>query len=237
MRIKYSIKEKQEGYAYAQEYSLNVSYKNLTQVCNNVRGLPVAKALDFLNKAEKKETAVLFSTYNKKIGHRKELGGKQGRYPVKAIGMVKKVLLNAINNARVLQMDEDTLTVAHIAANKQHVYSRLAPKGKRMRANYETAKLEIALKGDVKQIAEVSLPEKKKKKKEKVEETKPEGEVKPEVVEKEKEEPKVEKKEKEIKKPEEKAKPEKKEEKKVEKPEVKKETKKTEEKTSEKKGE
>lgn len=234
MKLKYSIKEKQEGYAYAQEYSLNVSYKNLTQVCNNVRGLPVVKALDFLNKAEKKETAVLFSTYSKKIGHRKELGGKKGRYPVKAIGMVKKVLLNAINNARVLQMDEDTLVVAHIAANKQHVYSRLAPKGKRMRANYETAKIEIALKGDVKKIAEVSLPEKKKKKK--VEEIKPESEVKPETIEEVKEEPNKFEEEKEIKSGE-KAEPKEKEGKKAEKPEVKKETKKTEEKTSEKKGE
>ena len=59
------------------------------------------------------------------MGHRRELGGKKGRYPVKAVGMVKKVLLNAINNARVFQIDEDSLVVAHIAANKQHVYSRL----------------------------------------------------------------------------------------------------------------
>lgn len=172
MKMKYSVKYQEEGYSYAQEYSLNVSYKSLTQVCKNIRGLPVAKALDFLNKAEKMETAVLFSTYNKKMGHRRELGGKKGRYPVKAVGMVKKVLLNAINNARVLQIDEDSLVVAHIAANKQHVYSRLAPKGKRMKANYVTAKLEIALKGEVKKIAEVSLPEKKKKKKVEVEEQK-----------------------------------------------------------------
>ncbi len=172
MKMKYSVKYQEEGYSYAQEYSLNVSYKSLTQVCKNIKGLPVAKALDFLNKAEKMETAVLFSTYNKKMGHRRELGGKKGRYPVKAVGMVKKVLLNAINNARVLQIDEDSLVVAHIAANKQHVYSRLAPKGKRMKANYVTAKLEIALKGEVKKIAEVSLPEKKKKKKVEVEEQK-----------------------------------------------------------------
>ncbi len=175
--MKYSVKYQEEGYSYAQEYSLNVSYKSLTQVCKNIKGLPVAKALDFLNKAEKMETAVLFSTYNKKMGHRKELGGKKGRYPVKAIGMVKKVLLNAINNARVLQIDEDSLVVAHIAANKQHVYSRLAPKGKRMKANYVTAKLEIALKGEVKKIAEVSLPEKKKKKKVETETEVPKTEV------------------------------------------------------------
>lgn len=175
--MKYSVKYQEEGYSYAQEYSLNVSYKSLTQVCKNIKGLPVAKALDFLNKAEKMETAVLFSTYNKKMGHRKELGGKKGRYPVKAVGMVKKVLLNAINNARVLQIDEDSLIVAHIAANKQHVYSRLAPKGKRMKANYVTAKLEIALKGEVKKIAEVSLPEKKKKKKVETETEVPKTEV------------------------------------------------------------
>lgn len=175
--MKYSVKYQEEGYSYAQEYSLNVSYKSLTQVCKNIKGLPVAKALDFLNKAEKMETAVLFSTYNKKMGHRKELGGKKGRYPVKAVGMVKKVLLNAVNNARVLQIDEDSLIVAHIAANKQHVYSRLAPKGKRMKANYVTAKLEIALKGEVKKIAEVSLPEKKKKKKVETETEVPKTEV------------------------------------------------------------
>lgn len=175
--MNYSVKYQEEGYSYAQEYSLNVSYKSLTQVCKNIKGLPVAKALDFLNKAEKMETAVLFSTYNKKMGHRKELGGKKGRYPVKAVGMVKKVLLNAINNARVLQIDEDSLVVAHIAANKQHVYSRLAPKGKRMKANYVTAKLEIALKGEVKKIAEVSLPEKKKKKKVETETEVPKTEV------------------------------------------------------------
>jgi len=177
MKMNYSVKYQEEGYSYAQEYSLNVSYKSLTQVCKNIKGLPVAKALDFLNKAEKMETAVLFSTYNKKMGHRKELGGKKGRYPVKAVGMVKKVLLNAINNARVLQIDEDSLVVAHIAANKQHVYSRLAPKGKRMKANYVTAKLEIALKGEVKKIAEVSLPEKKKKKKVETETEVPKTEV------------------------------------------------------------
>jgi large subunit ribosomal protein L22 len=177
MKMNYSVKYQEEGYSYAQEYSLNVSYKSLTQVCKNIKGLPVAKALDFLNKAEKMETAVLFSTYNKKMGHRKELGGKKGRYPVKAVGMVKKVLLNAINNARVLQIDEDSLVVAHIAANKQHVYSRLAPKGKRMKANYVTAKLEIALKGEVKKIAEVSLPEKKKKKKVEMETEVPKTEV------------------------------------------------------------
>ncbi len=224
MKLKYSVKFKEDGYAYAQEYSLNVSYKNLTQVCKNIKGLPVAKALDFLNKAEKMETAVLFSTYNKKMGHRKELGGRKGRYPVKAIGMVKKVLLNAVNNARVLQIDEESLVVAHAAANKQKIYSRLAPKGKRMKANYETAKLEIALKGDVKKIAEVSLPEKKKLK-----EKKPETKVK-EVEEVKPKTEKVEVKKKEVKveevKKEEKPKTEKKEE-----------VKEKKEKVSEKKGE
>lgn len=170
MSLKYSVKYEGEGYSYAQEYGLNVSYKDLTQVCKNIRGLPVAKALEFLNKAEKMDTAVLFSTYNKHMGHRRELGGKKGCYPVKAIKMVKKVLLNAVNNARVLQIDEQSLVVIHAAGNKQMIHSRLAPKGKRMKANYETAKLEIALKGEVKKIAEVSLPEKKKKKKVETEE-------------------------------------------------------------------
>ena len=73
MKMKYSVKYQEEGYSYAQEYSLNVSYKSLTQVCKNIRGLPVAKALDFLNKAEKMETAVLFQPITKD-GAQKRIG-------------------------------------------------------------------------------------------------------------------------------------------------------------------
>lgn len=156
MQISYSFQKKGNNLAYAQEYNLDASYKDLTEVCRSIKHLPVAKAMSLLEKAARMEVPILYTSHNKKLGHRHELGGKKGRYPVKAAKIVKKVLVNAINNAKVLQLDENTLTVAHAAANKQSIYPRLSPKGRRMRMNYETARVEIVLRGAGKKIAEIT---------------------------------------------------------------------------------
>ncbi len=161
MHMKYSFKADGNGYAFAQKYDLDASYKDLSEVCSSIRGKSYKDALSLLEKAERMEIPIEYKRFNKKLGHRRELGGKKGRYPVKAIRIVKKVLLNAFNNAKVKHLKEETLVVVHAAANKQSVYPRLAPKGRRMRWDYETARVEIALKGEPMPIAEMSLPEKK----------------------------------------------------------------------------
>jgi len=165
--MRYSFEGKGEGYAFAQKYNVDASYKDLSEVCRSIRRLPVEKAVQLLGMAERMEIPIEYRRHNKKLGHRRELGGKKGRYPIKAARLVKIVLLNALNNARVRQIDESTLTVKHAAANKQAIYPRMSPKGKRMRWNYETARIEIVLKGEPRQLAEISLPEKGAEKQEK----------------------------------------------------------------------
>ncbi|MCX8200223.1 MAG: 50S ribosomal protein L22 [Candidatus Micrarchaeota archaeon] len=164
MQMYYSFQKKGENYAYAQQYNLDASYKDLCEVCKSIKHKPVAKAMELLSKAEKMEVPILYTSHNKKLGHRRELGGKKGRYPVKAVRIVKKVLQNAINNAKVCQLEEDTLSVVHAAANKQSIYPRLSPKGRRMRMNYETARVEIVVRGTKKKIAEISPAAKPAKK-------------------------------------------------------------------------
>jgi ribosomal protein L22 len=61
-------------------------------------------------------------------------------------------------SARAKGLGEDRLIVIHAAANKQHIYRRLQPKGLRKRHDYETARVELA-------VAEIVRKEKPAKKK------------------------------------------------------------------------
>ncbi|MEM3399666.1 MAG: 50S ribosomal protein L22 [Candidatus Micrarchaeia archaeon] len=139
------------GYSYktnglcakAQLYDIDASFKDLSQVCSAIKGKPTDVALKFLNDVKKMEKPVVYRKFNKKLGHRSELGGKKGRYPKKAAGIVLQVLKNAIANAEFMGIVHPY--VKHACANKQSIFYRIAPKGRLMRSNYETARVEIIL--------------------------------------------------------------------------------------------
>ena len=122
---------------------VDASFKDLTEVCGNIRGLSVEKAFSLLEEAKAMKRPILYRSHNKKLGHRRELGGKKGRYPVKAVTIVLKVLKSAVANALNKGLEESSLIVLHAAANKKEHYPRLQPKGRRMRHDYETARVEI----------------------------------------------------------------------------------------------
>ncbi len=139
-----------EGAACARAEGINASYKDLAEVCGRIRGMKSDKALSFLEKAslrpENGGIPILFKRHCKKLGHRRELGGKKGRYPWKAAAAVLKVLRSAMANGRVLGMGGD-YTVAGASANKKMTFPRLASKGRWARSNLETSRVEILLKG------------------------------------------------------------------------------------------
>ena len=234
----YSIEFSPEECAFARAEGVNASYKDLSEVCGRINGKNAAWAHDFLEKASKGEIAVLYKRHNKRMGHRRELGGKKGRYPKKAAKILLKLLKSAIHNGMVKGLGE-SYKIISASANKKDTYPRVASKGGWMRSDYETARIEIVLKGleTVPKGVEVTPPKKPEKKKEpekkevkreapkekpevKKEEKKPEPKAEPKKEEKPKEEPKKEEKPKEEKKPEPKPEP-KKEEKKSDVKEVK----------------
>jgi ribosomal protein L22 len=100
--------------------------------------------VQLLESAKLGEVPILYRKFNKKLGHRKELGGMRGRYPKKSARIVLEVLRNAMANAKNIGLGEK-LVVKHASANKQNIYPRMASKGRAMRSNYETAKVEIVL--------------------------------------------------------------------------------------------
>ncbi|MDO8339363.1 MAG: 50S ribosomal protein L22 [Candidatus Burarchaeum sp.] len=148
-----------EKAAKAQTYDVDASYKDLCEMCSDIRGTLAEPALTRLALVAKGKTAVYFARHNKRLGHRHELGGKKGRYPEKAAKIVRKVLENALANAAAIGIQ--TPYVAHICANKHRIFPRLAPKGRRGRNDYETARVEIVLKEMEVERAEITKKEPK----------------------------------------------------------------------------
>lgn len=143
MKYSYQVKEGTRV-ARAQTHDIDASFKDLGQVCRSVNGKVVSEAVQLLENAKLGKVPIRFRKFNKKCGHRKELGGKRGRYPKKSARIVLEVLRSAMANARYRGLGEK-LVVRHASANKQNIYPRMASKGRAMRSNYETARVEIVL--------------------------------------------------------------------------------------------
>lgn len=163
--------------ACARVEGVNASYKDLAQVCGRIAGKKTVWALDFLEKASAGEIPVFYATHNRNLGHRRELGGRKGRYPWKAARIVLKVLESAMANGKVVGIGEP-YTILVASANKKDIFPRLSPKGRRSGSALETSRVEIILKGQpVPKGVKVTPPAKKEAVKE---ERKPEA--KPEAV-------------------------------------------------------
>lgn len=141
----------------AQGHDWDASYKDLTQVCRAIRGLPVSKAFKVMQAAIDETRAIPYVSFAKGAGHRSNIGGQRGRYPKKECRLMTKLLKNAVNNAVQNGLNESTLYVQHASANKQNEFRRYRPfwvsgtvlgYGKHATwANYVTARAEIVLRG------------------------------------------------------------------------------------------
>jgi len=141
----YSCDFSEKEYASARIEDVNASYKDLSEVCGVIRNKKAVWAVDFLTKAAAGEIPVFFRRHNKRLGHKKELGGKKGRYPKKSAAIVLKLVKSAIANAEVKGIGSG-FVIIHATANKKHVYPRLAPKGRQARSFLETSRVEVVLK-------------------------------------------------------------------------------------------
>ncbi|MBN2478182.1 50S ribosomal protein L22 [Candidatus Micrarchaeota archaeon] len=185
----------EENYAKARLEGVDASFKDLCEVCGRVRGLRTETAVSLLEKFSTGELPVLYKSHNKRLGHRREIGGKKGRYPEKSAKIVLKLLKSAIANAEVKGL-LGPFIIEHASANKKHTYPRLASKGRRARSDYETSRVEIIIKElESKSKKQAEKPKETKKAEAKKEEKKPETktkEIKPAAKEAENEKKKTE---------------------------------------------
>ena len=142
----YIIDKGKEGdFARARLEGVDASFKDLVEVCGSIRYRPVDQAIKFLEEASEGKRPILFRSSNRHLGHRRELGGKKGRYPMKSAKIVLGVLRSALANAQHKGLSEE-LIITHACANKLSTYMRYASKGRRNPSALETARVEIVLK-------------------------------------------------------------------------------------------
>lgn len=133
--MKYSMNFPQEDkksgdVALAQRYDLNVSYKDLGAVCEAVKYMQTTAAIALLEKVMKMEAPIEFRRHNTHMGSRHELGGRKGKYPIKASGEVRLAILNAMANAgNNGNLDAEKMYVIHASSNKTHIERRSPSKG------------------------------------------------------------------------------------------------------------
>ena len=152
---KYSVKADKAKAGQAQGYDLDVSYKDLCNVCAALRNRSVAKARTILQEAIKLKTPILFKKFNTGVGHRSQLGGRKGRFPKKECKAALAILDNAVANATKKGLDESLLCVKAACAYKQNVLPRyrrtwvggatLGYGKQAIRSDYVTARMEITV--------------------------------------------------------------------------------------------
>ncbi|MGB9978364.1 50S ribosomal protein L22 [Methanobacterium sp.] len=128
--------------------SLKISPKHAVEICNKIRGMKVEKAEAYLEDVIEMKTAVPFKKHNKKVGHRRGIGGwPTGRYPVKAAKQILDILKNAEANAEYKGLDTENLKIMHISSHKGYVIRGWTPRafGRASPFNTPTTHVQIVL--------------------------------------------------------------------------------------------
>ena len=121
----YSVKVGEEKKAArAQVHDVNASYKDLSQVLGAIRHKPVKTAIEILDQAITKKKAIPYKKFATHLGHRSELGGQRGRYPIKEAKIALQLLKNGIANAEGKGLDKEKLVIAGVVAHKQNSLMR-----------------------------------------------------------------------------------------------------------------
>ena len=109
--------------AIASGRNMRCSPKQCREVCNEIRGMMLDKAIELLEKVAEEKAWIPYRRHKKKRGHHpgiKKWG--PGGHPVKASQNILKILKNAEANADNKGLDIDRLRVLHAATQRGRVY-------------------------------------------------------------------------------------------------------------------
>ncbi|MFA4641009.1 50S ribosomal protein L22 [Pyrococcus kukulkanii] len=136
-----------ERMARASGRDLRISPKLAVEVCRELRGMMLNDALRYLDEVIALKRPVPLRRYNDSQGHKPGKGFGPGRYPVKVAKAIKKILLNAKNNAEQKGLDPDKLRIIHIAAHKGPVLRGWYPRafGRATPFNEQTTYIEVVV--------------------------------------------------------------------------------------------
>ena len=143
------------GYTYLSEPGVNVarargielpiSPKKTYEVLNAIRGLPLERARGILEDAAALKRPIPFRRYNQETAHHR--GSGPGRFAVKVVKNVLRVLENARENAEYENLDPDLLVVKVAASARGKIQKATMPRahGRATSWNEQTTNVEIVL--------------------------------------------------------------------------------------------
>ncbi|MCD6524022.1 MAG: 50S ribosomal protein L22 [Thermococcus sp.] len=136
-----------ERMARASGRDLRISPKHSVELLREIRGMMLNDALRYLDDVIAKKRPVPMRRFNDSQGHKPGRGFGPGRYPVKVAKAVKKILLNAKNNAEQKGLDVDRLRIIHAAAHRGPVLRGYIPRafGRATPFNEQTTHIEIVV--------------------------------------------------------------------------------------------
>ncbi|ASA76937.1 50S ribosomal protein L22 [Thermococcus sp. 5-4] len=133
--------------ARASGRDLRISPKHSIELLREIKGMMLNDALRYLDDIIALKRPVPMRRFNDSQGHKPGKGFGPGRYPVKVAKAVKKVLLNAKNNAEQKGLDPDRLKIIHAAAQRGPVLRGYIPRafGRATPFNEQTTHIEIVV--------------------------------------------------------------------------------------------
>ncbi|NJE75359.1 50S ribosomal protein L22 [Thermococcus sp. ES12] len=133
--------------ARASGRDLRISSKHSVEILREIKGMMLNDALRYLDDVIALKRPVPMKRFNDSQGHKPGKGFGPGRYPVKVAKAVKKVLLNARNNAEQKGLDPDRLRIIHAAAHRGPVLRGYIPRafGRATPFNEQTTHIEIVV--------------------------------------------------------------------------------------------
>ena len=103
----------EQNMAKAQGTNLPISLKHAIEICNHIRGMPLATAKKTLEEVIALNAPIPFKRFTDGVGHRKG-NLAAGRYPVKACSEILRLLSSAESNALYKGMNTKDLFIAAI---------------------------------------------------------------------------------------------------------------------------
>lgn len=136
-----------ERMARASGRDLRISPKHSIELLREIRGMMLNDALKYLDDVIAKRRPVPLRRFHDSQGHKPGKGFGPGRYPAKVAKAVKKILLNAKNNAEQKGLDTDSLRIIHAAAHRGPVLRGYIPRafGRATPFNQQTTHIEIVV--------------------------------------------------------------------------------------------
>jgi len=153
--------------AVANGMAMPISTKQSIEICNFIRGRPLAKAKLLLSEVIEKKRAIPFKRFTGGAGHKKKIGS--GKYPEKTCREILK-LLNAVEaNAQFKGLSMGDLIISELIANKASTPWHY---GRQRRRKTKRTNIKVVVKEKAAKKKETKKTEPKKAKKKAKEEAK-----------------------------------------------------------------